>query len=155
MQHPNRFRLLALLLVALGLLATTSVWAQDDDPTRPIYLPIVVDGEAGEGTLPGGPDATATPTPMPTATASPTPSPTPLPAWPNIGLDEVATDFDDPVYVTDAGEAGVLYIVEQRGVVQRYEMATGERSVFLDVEDVEVETACCGEKGLLSIALPG
>ena len=199
MQRPHRFRLLVLLFVAFGLLATTSVWAQDDDPTRPIYLPIITDGEADEGTLPGEPDATATTaatdpptatlmpgetpaptaapsaTPMATATLLPgetppatampsstpagstptatfTPPPTQPAAWPTIGLSEIATDFDDPVYVTHAGEAEVLYIVEQPGVVQRYEVETAARSVFLDIQDI---TELGRESGLLSLAFPG
>ncbi len=133
MQPSIRFRLFALAFVALGLLATTTVWAQEGDPS-PIYLPLIADGSGGEGTLP------VEPTPPPDTTA-----------WPEISLNEIATDFDQPVYVTHAGDGDVLYIVEQRGVVQRYEMATGARSVFLDVERT---TQLGGESGLLSIAFP-
>ncbi len=191
MQPSVRLRLCALSFVALALLATTTVWAQDDDPTQPVYLPIIADGSGGEGTVPGtstampsvtttttatatatatlmpgetpSATATATATLMPdetpsataTATAMPTATPTATDAmpspWPTIGLNEIASDFDNPVYVTNAGEEDVLYIVEQRGVVQRYEVESGTRSVFLDIADA---TACCGESGLLSIAFP-
>ncbi len=132
-QTPNAHRLLALVLAALGLLAATTVWAQEGDPS-PIYLPLIADGAGGAETLPGEP------TPPPDATT-----------WPEIGLREVATGFNQPVFVTSAGEAEVLYVVEQRGVVQRYEVQTGARSVFLDVERT---TQLGGESGLLSIAFP-
>ena len=65
-----------------------------------------------------------------------------------LTLRPVATGFDEPLLVTSARrQAGVLYVVEQTGRVQR--LAGGRRSVFLDLSGT-VDAG--GERGLLGLA---
>jgi glucose/arabinose dehydrogenase len=65
-----------------------------------------------------------------------------------LGLQRVASGFDEPVLVTSArAQPNVLYVVEQTGRIIR--LAGGRRNVFLDLRGT-VEAG--GERGLLGLA---
>ena len=65
-----------------------------------------------------------------------------------LGLQRVASGFDEPVLVTSArAQPNVLYVVEQTGRIIR--VAAGRRNVFLDLRST-VEAG--GERGLLGLA---
>jgi glucose/arabinose dehydrogenase len=58
--------------------------------------------------------------------------------------------FDGPVYATaPASQPGVLYVVEQKGVVMVLDHSKVRATPFLDLH---ASVKCCGEQGLLSIA---
>jgi glucose/arabinose dehydrogenase len=67
-----------------------------------------------------------------------------------VELEQVGT-FDRPVYVHQppSGADGLLFVVEQPGRIKVVELASGAESVFLDIVG---KVACCGERGLLSVA---
>jgi glucose/arabinose dehydrogenase len=68
-----------------------------------------------------------------------------------IKLDRVAT-FDQPVYVHGPKGAGkITFVVEQAGKVKILRGGRKARGAFLDIRG---KVACCGERGLLSIAFP-
>jgi len=46
----------------------------------------------------------------------------------------LGVSFDKPVFLTHAGER-MLYVVEQRGVIQALEFVTEEVEVYLDITD--------------------
>ena len=83
-------------------------------------------------------------------------SPTTTIAGDGIGVTEVVSGLDRPVYVAAApGEPGRLYVVEQAGVVRVVEEGVVAPRPFLDISE-EVLTSPRGEfaseRGLLSIA---
>lgn len=66
----------------------------------------------------------------------------------NIQLVTYAKGFSGPVYLTAApGEKNSLYIVEQRGTIQKF--VNDKKNLFLDIRD---RVRSGGEKGLLSMA---
>jgi len=68
--------------------------------------------------------------------------------WPYLRPVRVASGFDLPDYVTNAGDgSGRVFIVEQRGRIRILNQATA----FLDIT---ARVLCCGERGLLSVAFP-
>jgi glucose/arabinose dehydrogenase len=75
-----------------------------------------------------------------------------------VGLETVATGLVAPNKgVTAPGEPGRLYVVDQPGVVWRLDLATGAKSVFLDVSARLVPLGFLGpgtfdERGLLGLA---
>ena len=72
------------------------------------------------------------------------------PAIAALRLARTAGGFTSPIHVASApGDDGHLYVVEQRGVIKRVEFGTRDRTTFLDVRGL---VACCGERGLLSVA---
>ena len=67
-----------------------------------------------------------------------------------LRLARVAGGFTGPIHAASApGDARHVYVVEQRGLIKRVHLATGNRSRFLDIRS---RVACCGERGLLSVA---
>lgn len=113
------------------------------------------------------PAATATPTaaPQPTATTAPTPSPTPVtvrfrdapPDPSRYAWVDVATGFDNPLFVTHAGDgSGRIFGVEQTGKVWIINPdGTTPFEPFLDISDLlsaDVFRGAYTERGLLSIA---
>lgn len=71
-----------------------------------------------------------------------------------IELSEVANGFNAPVKAVRApGIDGSIFVVEQRGRVIRVDLATGEKTVFLDVSaQLVAPRAGFDERGLLGLA---
>jgi glucose/arabinose dehydrogenase len=68
----------------------------------------------------------------------------------SISLATVATGLDRPVAMAHAGDgSGRLFIVEQPGRIRVFDGAQVRSTPFLDVQSL---VACCGERGLLSLA---
>lgn len=98
-------------------------------------------------------------TPGPESTVPPvTPTPTPPAAVDGalpldsieLVLEEVANGFENPVFVTHAGDgSGRLFVVEQGGLVRVVRDGAVSRGDFLDVRDL-ITTG--GERGLLGLA---
>lgn len=67
-----------------------------------------------------------------------------------VKLQEMGS-FDRPVYAHQppSGAEGVLFVVEQPGRIKSVEMESGHQRLFLNIEG---KVACCGERGLLSVA---
>lgn len=134
----------ALILASAALLSACG----DDEPEPPaptaataIPTPIV---------RPPAPEAT--PVPAPTAEPAPavtTPQP---PAEGAYGLEEVATGFAKPLYLTYApGDAGGrLFIVEQNGTIAILRDGKRQEPLFLDIRSRVGSSA--NEQGLLSVA---
>ena len=83
----------------------------------------------------------------------------PIPASINVGgssvtLYPVATDFNSPVAAVRApGIDGSLFVVEQRGKIMRVDLATGAKTLFLDIESSLVRPRDgFDERGLLGLA---
>ena len=71
---------------------------------------------------------------------------------PQIQLVKVAGGFSQPTQVTNAGDAsGRLFVVEQPGRIQIIRNGSVDAAPFLDITG---RVACCGERGLLSVAFP-
>jgi glucose/arabinose dehydrogenase len=115
------------------------------------------------GTATPAPTATSPSSPSTGATtaASSTPSPTdsatPPPGNPGsvkIDLRKVAGGFDQPVFVTNAGDGtGRLFAVEQSGRIRVVRDGTVQDTPLVDLS---ARVSCCGEQGLLGLALaPG
>jgi len=69
---------------------------------------------------------------------------------PQIELQQLATGFTRPVYLTHAGDgSGRLFVVEQSGIIKIIRNGQTLATPFLDIRD-RVESG--GEKGLLSVA---
>lgn len=74
--------------------------------------------------------------------------------WPELGLTVYAEGLDDPVHVTNAGDgSGRLFVVEQAGRIQILRDGAKLPEPFLDIAVLN-RVACCGERGLLSVAFP-
>ena len=72
--------------------------------------------------------------------------------WPALRLDNRMGDFQDPVHIAHAGDgSGRLFVVEQRGRILIVKDSKSLPVPFLDISD---RVACCGERGLLSVAFP-
>ena len=73
-------------------------------------------------------------------------------SWPQIGLSEYATGVERPVHVTHAGDdSGRLFAVEQPGRIRVFKEGELLATPFLDIS---ARVACCGERGLFSVAFP-
>ena len=99
---------------------------------------------------PAAPTASA-PSPAPATSA---PSPAGSTAGGRIALRTVAGGFDQPVFVTNAGDgSGRLFVVEQPGRIRIVRDGTVLPTPFLDISG---QVSCCGEQGLLGLAFaPG
>ena len=103
-----------------------------------------------------GVSPTLTASTEPAPTSPPTPPP-PIPTFPpGIALEPAFTGFQEPVYVTHAGEdssgASRLFIVEKGGRIFLVENSVVQPTPFLDITDrVGSEGS---EQGLLSVAFP-
>ncbi|MBI3958783.1 MAG: PQQ-dependent sugar dehydrogenase, partial [Chloroflexi bacterium] len=124
------------------------------DAEEIIHLPIV--GKGTSATTTPSPTMTATapstepPTATPTASVTPTPSATPT--WPAIVLTTIASGLSSPVGLVDPDDgSGRLFVVEQAGRVRILRGGQVEPTPLLDISD---RVRCCGEQGLLGIALP-
>ena len=101
------------------------------------------------------PGCTAPQRPGPGDGTVPTPPPPAAPPAANladvrIALHAVASGFDQPLYVTDAGDgSGRLFVVEQGGVVKVLRNGAVAPLPFLDLRG---RITSGGERGLLSIA---
>lgn len=74
-----------------------------------------------------------------------------------VQYSEVATGFNAPTQVTSMRDgSNRLFIAEHSGTVQELSLATGERRLFLDIQNrvFERDGFCCNEQGLLGIAFP-
>src|SRR5687767_2022079 len=68
-----------------------------------------------------------------------------------LSLDPVGS-FSSPMFVTsDPADPDRLFVVEQGGRIRLVE--DGSQSTFLDLTTPTDLVACCGERGLLSMAL--
>ncbi|MCL4833601.1 MAG: PQQ-dependent sugar dehydrogenase [Caldilineaceae bacterium] len=165
-------RLMAFILFALAVLSLSGCSPAEAEEI--IHLPVVGKGSSATVTPTPSPSATptvpatepptitptasstATPsvTPTPSATPAPsaTPTPTVNPAWPTIALATVASGLSSPVDMADPGEgSGRLFVVEQTGRVRILRNGQIDATPLLDITD---RVRCCGERGLLGIALP-
>ena len=85
---------------------------------------------------------------------SPPPSPPSPPSPPpsgglSLGTQQLASGFDQPLFVTSAPGASELYVVEKSGKVEIIEGAGPRSTAFLNVSS---KLSTSGEQGLLSIA---
>ncbi len=80
-------------------------------------------------------------------------SPQGSPPWPTIALQEVATGFAKPVYLTHAGDgSGRLFVVEKAGKIFIIDNGVKQTAPFLDI--VSKVNSVCNECGLLGLAFP-
>ncbi len=147
----SRHKLLAIklvLFVVLALPGTLILSACGDDEPDPSPTPVAA--------TPIPTPIVATPAPEPTAPPPPTALPalsTPQPpAEGAYGLEEVATGFDRPLYLTYApGDAsGRLFIVEQDGTIAILKDGRRQEPLFLNIDSRVGSRA--NEQGLLSMA---
>ena len=99
-----------------------------------------------------GPALTAT---APASTSAPSASATPgSPGSVRIDLRTVARGFDQPVFAADPADGSArLFVVEQPGRIRIVRDGKIFATPFLDIADL---VSCCGERGLLGLALaPG
>ncbi len=69
-----------------------------------------------------------------------------------VQLTKIAGGFDHPTYITGAGDgSGRLFVVEQGGTIRIIKDGKVLSTPFLDIN---TRVACCGERGLLSMAFP-
>ncbi|HEX5012801.1 MAG TPA: PQQ-dependent sugar dehydrogenase [Candidatus Limnocylindrales bacterium] len=72
------------------------------------------------------------------------------PAKIEVDLRAVASGFDNPVLLTNAGDgSGRRFVVEQTGYVRTIEDGAPSGTPFLNVSN---RVVCCGERGLLGLA---
>jgi glucose/arabinose dehydrogenase len=121
-----------------------------------IHLPIVSQADGATATPLPMTTATATVTPFSTEPPTPTPSTTPTPTatatFPAIALATVASGLASPVDLADPKDgSGRLFVVEQAGRVRILRNGQLDATPLLDITD---RVRCCGERGLLGIALP-
>ncbi|MGB5048962.1 MAG: PQQ-dependent sugar dehydrogenase [Caldilineaceae bacterium] len=156
----KKYRLILFVFLAVAVFAVsgcTQALAEEI-----IHLPLVGNGEtptltpsstattAPPSTVP----ATATPTHTPLAVDTPTATPTAtgVAAWPTIALTTVANGLASPVDMADPNDgSGRLFVVEQAGRVRILRNGQPDATPLLDITD---RVRCCGERGLLGIALP-
>lgn len=79
-------------------------------------------------------------------------------AWPTIQLQSLATGFQKPTFVGNAGDgSGRLFVVEQTGIIRiLHTDGTVNPAPFLDISDRVLSPVVGGgsEEGLLSVAFP-
>lgn len=86
-----------------------------------------------------------------TAAGSP-PAPVPVVPASSISLTQVATGFNSPVAITNAGDgSGRLFVVEQGGAIRILRNGVVEPQPFLDISSLITPG---GEQGLLGLAFP-
>jgi glucose/arabinose dehydrogenase len=74
-------------------------------------------------------------------------------AWPAIALQDVASGFENPVYVTHAGDnTNRLFVVEKKGRIVIVENGVKVATPFLDI--IDKVNSKCFECGLLGLAFP-
>ncbi len=72
--------------------------------------------------------------------------------WPELATVEPVSGLLQPVHITHAGDGSErLFIVEQSGRIRIVQDGTLQPEPLLDITD---RVACCGERGLLSVAFP-
>ena len=115
-------------------------------PTGPSASPLSSAGPSASAASPS--PAVSGPASSPPATPSGSPGST------AIALRTVAHGFDQPVFVTNAGDGrGRLFVVEQPGRIRIVRDGGILPTPFLDIHD---RVGCCGERGLLGLAFaPG
>jgi len=148
MTNTNTIRLAFLVFLLLAVSGCSSAEAEDV-----IHLPVVSNVQVTASPT-SSPTASAVPsaTEPPTPTPSTTPEPTATPTFPAIALTTVASGFASPVDMADPGDgSGRLFVVEQAGRVRIVQGGQVGATPFLDITD---RVRCCGERGLLGIALP-
>ncbi len=97
------------------------------------------------------PPASAPATPLPTITAVPTPDRPDLAAV-GVTVEQVASGFAQPLFVTAAGDgSGRLFVVEQGG---RIRIVRGGRTLTTPFLDISGRVTAGGERGLLGLAFP-
>ncbi len=80
-------------------------------------------------------------------------SPQGSPPWPTIALQEIATGFAKPVYLTHAGDgSNRLFVVEKAGKIFIIDNGVKQTLPFLDI--VSKVNSSCNECGLLGLAFP-
>jgi glucose/arabinose dehydrogenase len=122
-------------------------------PTAVVVMLILVacGSGGGDGTAAPTPSGgTATPSTTATPIATPAPTGTPNTAFPELQLTEIASGFDQPLFVTFAPDGSdSLYVVEQTGRIRVLDRGRVESTPFLDLSSA---VSCCGERGLLGLA---
>ncbi len=72
--------------------------------------------------------------------------------WPELVLTPYLSGLENPVQLTHAGDgSGRVFVVEQAGRIRIARDGVLLPTPFLDISD---RLACCGERGLLSVAFP-
>lgn len=89
--------------------------------------------------------------PLPSTTDTPVPAPTSSPPLPAINIELVADGFEQPVYLTHAGDgSGRLFVVERAGRVRVIQNGAVQPDSFLDITGLVQSKG--QEQGLLSVA---
>jgi glucose/arabinose dehydrogenase len=119
-------------------------------------LALVAGCSSSGGTAAVTPTTIASPSSSPSVLPSPSPSASPVtPTTTSVNrglvkLTRVAGGLASPVYLTYAPDgSGRLFIVEQIGRIRVVKNGTLLPAPFLDIRSL---VACCGERGLLSVA---
>lgn len=124
----------------------------ETEPATATESPVVADPTATNPAAP--PTPTPAPSPTPTlAPPSPTPGPTQRPPLDSlqVRLQPVASGFEQPVYISTAGDGpGRLFVVEQAGRIQILQDGSINPEPFLDIRSLVGTFGM--EQGLLSVA---
>jgi glucose/arabinose dehydrogenase len=142
------------LLVSVGLLAAIAGCGGDGtaSPVPTTGAPVAPATASPSPTAPAPSPSTATPaTPAPTATPVPTADRPDLAAV-GITVETAVAGFDQPVFVTAAGDgSGRLFVVEQGG---RIRIVRDGRILATPFLDISGRVLAGGERGLLGLAFP-
>lgn len=155
--HIGTLFLLLLLLISCGTIETVPDNSVTLVATPPPRQSTTTQAEVSS-------QHTNTPKPSTTSNTQPSqpsqPSPTPIPSPrtqdqpiepPAIALEPIGGDFDQPLYVTHAGDgSGRVFVVEKAGRVIILEQGEQRSTPFLDIRHKVGSSA--SEQGLLSIA---
>ncbi|MDQ1705309.1 MAG: hypothetical protein QOF18_1675 [Frankiaceae bacterium] len=117
---------------------------------RAVRIAGLLAGLLGAGLVAGPADATRATLRTPAERGVVAAPATIAPGKVHIAFHRVAGGFSDPTYVTSASDGlARLYVVEQAGRVRIVTHGRVQSTPYLDLHN---EVACCGERGLLSIA---
>jgi len=110
---------------------------------------VILVGVAGLAACGG--DSGSSPTPGPSPTAAACAAGPPVTGIPALTARLVVSGLRNPLDLQSvAGDAERLYVVEQRGQIRVVRNGQVQAAVFLDVAN---RISCCGERGLLGLAL--
>ena len=134
--------------LALALLIVAACGAPSGTPSPSA-------GPASPAASPTATDAPGTPSPDPTEAPSTAPA-SPSAGGPDlstaIGMEDVATGFDQPIAVSPWGDgSGRLLVAEQPGIIRLVVDGESQPRPVLDIRD---RISAGGERGLLGMAVP-